>query len=149
MLDSVKKESTVSTYYAYNLKGSDKNGNFDCFRRYNEFYTLRSILLQQWPGCFIPPIPAKKKIGNKKDAFVEIRKRHLNYFCTKVAELPHLFYSNEFQLFLRSQETDVTKSLLAYPKHSYTELVTKFKDTFPILFGVTSFYITASVLLLM
>jgi len=44
-------------YVAYNVCGKDKKGEFNIFRRYNEFYELRKLLVQNWPGMLIPPIP--------------------------------------------------------------------------------------------
>jgi hypothetical protein len=41
----------------YNIKGNDKLGEYDILRRYNEFFALREVLLQRWPGIYIPPIP--------------------------------------------------------------------------------------------
>lgn len=42
MSDPIKRESTLSSYTAYNIKGSDeRNGAFEALRRYNEFFVLR------------------------------------------------------------------------------------------------------------
>jgi hypothetical protein len=35
----------MSPFYVYNIRGEDKNGTFDCYRRFNEFDTLRGILV--------------------------------------------------------------------------------------------------------
>ena len=43
---------------------------------------------------------------------VDDRLKFLNAFCNKISQLPHLFYSSEFnQIFLRSKESDVSKVL--------------------------------------
>lgn len=99
----------MSKYTTYNIKGIDKQGTFDTSRRFNEFFMLRETLILRWPGCLIPPIPEKKAVGSTSQDTVENRKRFLNNFCNKMATCSHLYYSDEFQLFLRSKEVDVTK----------------------------------------
>lgn len=34
----------MSSYTVYCIKGQDKNGEFEVYRRYNEFYTIREVL---------------------------------------------------------------------------------------------------------
>jgi hypothetical protein len=48
----------------YRVFGSDPNGEYESQRRYNDFLTLRVILVSQWPGCYIPKLPPKKRIVN-------------------------------------------------------------------------------------
>jgi sorting nexin-1/2 len=55
----------------------------------------------RWPGCFIPPLPIKKVIGNSDVSFVEERRRGLEIFMNSMSRLKHLWYSKEFQTFLR------------------------------------------------
>jgi sorting nexin-1/2 len=59
--DPVVKDG-MSKYVLYTIKGTDKDGPFEAFRRYSDFFHLREILLQRWPGCYIPPIPPKKAL---------------------------------------------------------------------------------------
>ena len=65
-------------------------------------------MIKNWPGCYIPPIPRKKVIGNNEFLFVETRREGLNDFCKEVSLLKHLWYSNEFQLLIRGK-LDVEK----------------------------------------
>lgn len=51
------KDSGFNKHTVYNIKGEDKLGSFDVYRRYNDFYELRELLVRKWPGCFIPSIP--------------------------------------------------------------------------------------------
>jgi len=53
------KDSGFSKHTVYNIKGSDRLGSFDVFRRYTDFYELREVLIKKWPGCYVPPIPEK------------------------------------------------------------------------------------------
>ena len=59
--DPIVKDG-VQKYVVYNIKGFDKDGQFEVLRRYSNFYVLRSALLKRWPGCFIPPLPEKKTL---------------------------------------------------------------------------------------
>jgi hypothetical protein len=49
-------------------------------RRYNEFYGLRTLLCQRWPGLFVPAIPPKKAVGNKNVLFIVERRYFLERF---------------------------------------------------------------------
>lgn len=64
-------------------------------------------MLQRWPGCFIPPLPGKKIINKTDPLFVEERRRLLEVFLTKLSHLKHLWYSHEFQVFLRSTNSEI------------------------------------------
>ena len=57
--DPVTKESGLTKYVAYLVKGSDTNGNFEVFRRFSDFFTLRETLVAKFPACIIPSIPDK------------------------------------------------------------------------------------------
>lgn len=50
----------------YKIFGSDQAGDFESLRRYNDFLSLRSLLVTNWPGCYIPKLPPKKRIVNIK-----------------------------------------------------------------------------------
>ena len=52
----------VQKYVVYTIKGIDKDGPFETYRRYSHFHNLREVLVKRWPGCFIPPIPEKKTL---------------------------------------------------------------------------------------
>jgi hypothetical protein len=49
-------------------------------------------MVQRWPGCFVPSIPAKNAILKNDTDIVVRRKRYLNEFVKKIARLPHLYY---------------------------------------------------------
>jgi len=57
----------IGSHVTYSVKGIDNDGAFEGLRRYNDFFNLWNSLLSWWPGIFIPPIPPKKKVGNKED----------------------------------------------------------------------------------
>lgn len=59
--DPTKKEG-LTKYVVYCVKGIDKNGQYEVYRRYSDFLKLRNEMLSRWPGCYIPPIPPKQAI---------------------------------------------------------------------------------------
>lgn len=67
-------DPTKGKHVSYTVRGSDSFGDFDGPRRYKDFLALRNALILRWPGCYIPPIPPKKAIGNKDAKFVEERR---------------------------------------------------------------------------
>ena len=108
MTDPIIKDG-ITKYVLYSIRGSDKDGSFEIYRRFSDFATLRKVLVKRWPGVYVPPIPEKKAVGNMDAKFIEERRSLLEKFCVKVAELPHLFYSDEFKLFIRSVNVDLEK----------------------------------------
>jgi len=53
-----------------------------------------------------------------------------------MAELPHLFYSEEFKMFLKNPNVDVEKAVAALPKQSYEDILQKYQINFKVLSGV-------------
>jgi sorting nexin-1/2/sorting nexin-4 len=86
------RSSTFTKYVVYHIKGTDKNGSIDVFRRFNEFYKMRVALVKRFPGCFIPSIP-EKSISLIDDEIVNKRQRYLNEFLRRMGRLPHLYLS--------------------------------------------------------
>lgn len=43
--EPVEKEETFTKFTLYNVKGSDEHGSFDVYRRYNDFFELRRVLV--------------------------------------------------------------------------------------------------------
>lgn len=105
----LEKGSGLNKYTVYLIRGEDKDGQIEVYRRFSEFYALREVLLQRWPGCFIPAVPDKKVIGKNDDMIKKNRERFLDSFVKKIASLPYLYYSQEFQVLLRSKEGNITE----------------------------------------
>jgi len=59
--DPTKKDG-FTKYVVYCVKGSDKNGEYEVYRRYSEFHKLRNEMLSRWPGAYIAPIPPKQAV---------------------------------------------------------------------------------------
>ena len=68
--------------------------------------------------------------------FIEERRKFLQTFCQKMAELPHLYYSDEFKLFLKNPNVEIEKAVGALPKQSYEDILQKYQNNFKMLSGV-------------
>lgn len=104
----------VGSHVTYTVKGYDDDGPFEGNRRYSDFYKLRNALLQRMPGVYVPPIPPKKMLGNKKDKFLDERKHFLQRFLQQCCRTPHIIRSDEFRLFSRPSG-DIEKAIEALP----------------------------------
>ena len=60
--DPLVKEDGLIKHVEYRVSGQDQKGNFEVYRRYKDFKVLRSILVQNWGGCYVPQIPPKQMI---------------------------------------------------------------------------------------
>ena len=58
------KDQRFTKHVTYTIIGEDNKGPFEAQRRYKEFNALQNLLNAQWPGCWVPQIPAKKAMVN-------------------------------------------------------------------------------------
>ncbi|CAD8181275.1 unnamed protein product [Paramecium octaurelia] len=129
--DPVQKSGGISNYVVYTIKGKDCFGEFEAQRRFNEFYTIRELLLAKWPGQYIPPIP-EKSVSTGTEIIIE-RTRLLNIFCMKMMQIKHLYYSEEFyDIFLRSTSPDINKQISQIPKQNVFAYTERYKQAFQI-----------------
>lgn len=77
-------------YVAYTVKGEDNLGSFEGKRRYNEFYNIRTNIIQRWPGIYVPALPPKKAVGNKDIKFLLERRYYLERFFKQLSRHPFL-----------------------------------------------------------
>jgi len=131
----IKSDNPITKYVLYHIKGTDKEGAFDCWRRYSDFNKIRAILVARWPGCYIPPLPEKKMVGNLDKKFIEDREKFLHYFSNKMCEIPYLYYSEEFQIFLRTTNSDIDKALGPLNIIVYEDIINKYSVAFRHLAG--------------
>lgn len=112
----------------YNIVGNDKSGNFEVSRRYTEFRMLRNVLVALWPGFYVPKIPAKQKIGNLEQSFIDKRRKLLELFLKKVSNLEYIYEAEVFQAFLRDRSDfkGIVKSLTANESKIPTRILAKF-----------------------
>lgn len=91
------------------MQGYDSQGGFEAFRRYSDFYLLRSYMKNKWLGLYVPGVPPKKVIvstiqGAMQPVAVESRRKLLNSFCLAIAQIHYLYGSEEYQLFIRGRD---------------------------------------------
>ena len=98
-------------HIVYTVIGHDREGKFEIFRRYSDFHSLRELFVDRWSGLYVPPIPSKKTVGKMKDEFVSERCFLLNLFIRQVARCPYLVESEEFNIFVRPQSTNIKREL--------------------------------------
>lgn len=113
----------------YEVSGTDKFGAFVVRRRYTEFNELRAKLVENWPGFFIPPIPEKKSTGNTDPKFVQQRLHALNHFMERCGRMPHIFYSQELQMFVRATD-NFSKALAGVKTLTPTAMYQRNKEHF-------------------
>ncbi|EGR34686.1 PX domain protein [Ichthyophthirius multifiliis] len=110
-------------------------------------WMLRSFYTCKRDGFYIYSLNYKKQKKNSTSQnVVENRARFLNSFCNQVSKLKHLYYSDEFQLFLRSKDCDVSKVLNIFiyiflkilqkalqnmKKYSVIDIIDKYQIQFP------------------
>lgn len=136
--DVIMMKDGLTKHQIYNVKGVDKFGSFEIFRNYNDFLEIRKILVQRWPGCYVPPLPKKKIVGDMGKDNLKERLSFFEDFYRKIALISFLYYSKEFQLFLRGNKNnaDIEKSLKALPAENYEEVLKKFGVCFVQFSGV-------------
>jgi hypothetical protein len=54
--------SSDKSHIDYKIHGRDVDGDFEVMRRYRDFLAIRTILVQNWPGCYVPQIPPKQMV---------------------------------------------------------------------------------------
>ena len=140
--DVIMMKDGLSKHQIYNCKGEDKFGTYEMFRNYNDFLDIRKILVQRWPGCYVPPLPKKKMVGDMDKENLKERTSFMDDFFKKVAQLQFLYYSKEFQLFLRGNKNnaDLEKSLKSLTAENYEEVLKKYSVCFTHINGVILIY---------
>lgn len=125
--DPILNKDGLTSFTSYSLQGTKIPEKLT--RRYKDFDSLRTKLVERWPGVYIPNIPHKKKVGAKEKEFVDLRIEMINRFCCKLANIDYLFKAEETELFLQNVN-DVTKSLNSLSQQSYEDLLKKYSMTF-------------------
>jgi len=131
VLNPVAKDGVVDKYVVYTIKGSDKDGSFEVQRTQQQFLEIRALLVARWPGCYIPATPPKRIMTKTTPNFLEQRRKQYEMFCQKMSEIQYLHYSPEYQIFLRSSNTDLHYELSRFPRADYMEIMSRLDATFP------------------
>ena len=93
---------------------------------------LRKVLFARFLGLYVPPIPEKKATGNTEAPFVEERMFYLNKFMKDIAQLPYLYESEEFALFLRPPTADIDQAFMQLPLLTSDKLLARLREVMPL-----------------
>jgi len=105
------KKGGFSDYMVYVIQGHDEKGSFEVARRYSDFVRLRDLMDLRWPGSYIPNPPQKTLLNCMEEGFIKKRREDLICFLKEIAGFSFLYYSEEFQLFLRYSDHDFQEKL--------------------------------------
>jgi len=136
--ENYNKEERLTKHTVYVIKGFDDQGVLEVSRRYSDFVKVRGVLVSRWPGCYIPPLPTKNLLNNLEPAFIKERREGLDLFLQKMATVPFLYHSTEFQTFIRYSGADLSREWKVYQKVSYEEMVARYASTFQHLSQIQS-----------
>ena len=87
------------------------------------------MLVERWPGCFIPCIPEKQILGDKEDGFIEERRSLLNRFVYECSKFNFIIESKEFRIFAR-YVGEVADTLERLPRETPTQILEKYRLSF-------------------
>jgi len=128
--DPSRKGNAISKTTYYRLQGSDRDGPITVTRSHDDFIRIRNVLVKRWPGCYIPSVPPKRVMTKVDFMFLEGRRKELEMFTQKITELPHLHYSREYQLFLRSSNPNFEADLIPFQNVTYDDIIMRYKAVF-------------------
>lgn len=122
--DPEKVQESMHQFITYHVNTDTNKADFafgqrSVVRRYNDFRWVHTQLVDNYPGCIVPPLPEKIVVGRFSPEFVETRRRNLEKFLQRVSEHPDLGNAEAFRIFLQAedgvlhQEKDKTKPSLA------------------------------------
>lgn len=91
---------------------------------------FREVLVQRFPGLYVPPIPPKKSSAKGDQEVCWERYHLLNLFIKQIVRCPYLFESEEFRIFLRPTIPNLEKALTLLPKLNFEESLTRLNRYF-------------------
>ncbi|CAD8208222.1 unnamed protein product [Paramecium octaurelia] len=127
IIDAQVMEESLINYTQYQIKGIRKGEEFLINKRYNDFVILKEVFNRTWPGCFIPPIPQKKSLGNLDSNVITYRSKYLSYFLKKILKIPYLWLGEEISIFIKG----TTEQLQEMAKNkTLQQIISKYEETF-------------------
>ena len=114
----------------YTVKGTDNDGDFETTRRFSEFVALREVLIQQWPGCYVPFLPEKTYSRPNDKHAIEERRELLQRFLRELAQFNFIIGSPEFKVFARTTG-EITATLKAMKPETPKVILEKYRSNFP------------------
>lgn len=95
MGEPILQKGSISEHHVYPVIGRDSHGEIECNRRFQHFYDFRTMLINRFPGLYIPPVPKKTTTGKKDEAVIRERRYFLDLFVKEVVSLKYLAMSRE------------------------------------------------------
>jgi len=129
--EPVIQKSGLTEFHSYPVVGRDSLGEIECNRRFSHFYDFRTMLLNRFPGLYIPPVPKKATTGSKEDATIRERRYFLDLFVKECCSLKYLAMSKELQVFLRPQG-DLEKLMQKQYKPKLSDVLATYRATIPV-----------------
>ncbi|KAM3126990.1 hypothetical protein pb186bvf_020905 [Paramecium bursaria] len=127
--DASIAEDGLLNFVVYKIQIQHNGDQYVIKRRFNDFVILKEALIHNWPGCFIPPIPQKKSIGNMDINVIKYRQKYLSIFMKKLITIDYLWQSKEIELFIKSENPH--QSLQEHIKSLQIEdIIEKYKQIF-------------------
>lgn len=129
--DPENKSIGLGKYTVYLVSGITPDGhNFSTRKRYSDFEWLRSTLVIQFPGVFIPPIPKKKKVGRFEKDFIEFRRRYLEEFLRRIFNRGYLIFSNLVRTWLNRSDSGMETLKKEEANRPLFDIVTQYFSSF-------------------
>lgn len=130
MVSNPLVKDNLIKYVVYTIRGKDSTGTFEAYRRYKDFVALRKLLVRHWPGCLVPKLPQKQALGNLTGSFIEERRKLLEIFLIKSANVNYYYNSEEFRMFLRGP-AEYHKSIANFRRQTFEQQAISYQFTFP------------------
>ncbi|KAH7647386.1 hypothetical protein FG379_003053 [Cryptosporidium bovis] len=129
--DPENKSMGLGKYTVYLVSGVTPDGhNFSTRKRYSDFEWLRSTLVMQFPGVFIPPIPKKKKVGRFEKDFIEFRRRYLEEFLRRIFNRNYLVSSELVRTWLNRSDSGMETLKKEESNRPLFDIVTQYFSSF-------------------
>ena len=93
--DAILQKGALTEHHVYPVVGRDSLGEIECNRRFQHFHDFRVMLINHFPGLYVPPVPKKTTTGKKDDAVVRERRYFLDLFLKEIVSLKYLAQSRE------------------------------------------------------
>ncbi|KAF7459339.1 PX domain protein [Cryptosporidium felis] len=137
--DPENKSIGLGKYTVYLVSGITPNGhNFSTRKRYSDFEWLRSTLVIQFPGVFIPPIPKKKKVGRFEKDFIEFRRRYLEEFLRRIFNRSYLISSELVTTWLNRSDSGMETLKKEESNRPLFDIVTQYFSSFDNVLSIDS-----------
>ena len=126
----LKQNRLFGSYVTYTIINSQGE---KIERKYNDFLLLRKVLVNNFPGWYIPKIPDKRisteDSSDDKSECVQQRKIQIDDFIAKLSSVTHLVSSDIYKAFTRSK-SNVNVVMKKYLNPSNTNILNRYKEVF-------------------